>query len=217
LEESLKNIDTIIFDFDGTIADTLELGLKISNSLSEKFNFNKINSIEELEYFRNLSTQAAIKAIGISYIKLPFIAVSFRERLADSISELNPIKGIPEVLIKLSKHYQLSILTSNSEKNVVKFLKKHQLESYFSSYSTGISLFNKKRSIKALIKKHKIDSKKVLLIGDETRDIEAAKKCDLPIVSVTWGFHSKVILKSYNPTFLISEPNDLLDILNISL
>jgi phosphoglycolate phosphatase len=214
LKQSLENIETIIFDFDGTIADTLELGRKISNELAGKFHFKKINSSEELDYLRNLSTQDAIKAIGISYLKLPFVAANFRKRLAKNIDKLNPIEGIPEVIKHLSRHYQLGILTSNSENNVNDFLRNHKLESFFSHLWTGINLFNKRNSIEKLIKKHQINVQTTLLIGDETRDIEAAKKCDLPIISVTWGFHSSEILKFYTPTYLIDKPSDLLILLN---
>ncbi len=215
MKKGLENIETLIFDFDGTIADTLDLGHKIANSLSEKFKFKKINNKEELDFYRSLSTQDAIKAVGISYLKLPFVAAVFKKRLAQNIGQLNPIDGIPEVIKELAKHFNLGILTSNSKSNVKDFLSKHDLTNYFQYLATDIGIFRKKRSILSMIKTNNIDHEKTVLIGDETRDIEAANKCKLPIISVSWGFHTKDNLKSYKPNFIIDRPLELLTLLNI--
>ncbi|HNP19383.1 MAG TPA: HAD-IA family hydrolase [Fulvivirga sp.] len=215
MKKGLENIETLIFDFDGTIADTLDLGHKIANSLSGKFKFKKINGKEELDYYRNMSTQEAIKAVGVSYLKLPFVAAAFKKRLAQNIDQLNPIDGIPEVIKELAKHYDLGILTSNSKSNVKDFLSKHGLTDCFQYIATDIGVFRKKRSILSMIKTYTIDARKTVLIGDETRDIEAAKKCELPIISVSWGFHTRDNLKSHEPNYIIDNPLELLTLLNV--
>ncbi|MEQ8925504.1 MAG: HAD-IA family hydrolase [Fulvivirga sp.] len=213
MPDKLKNIETIIFDFDGTIADTLELGIKVANQLSHRYRYKQISNKEELEFYRNLSTQNAIKAIGISLVKLPFVASAFRKRLSKSIHELQPIPGINEVIKQLSVNYQLGIVTSNSRQNTMAFLNNQGLSDCFTYYSTGTRLFKKYHTIRSLLKSTKLDSAKVLLIGDETRDIEAAKKCGLPIISVAWGFHTEKVLRSYQPDYLIHEPHELITLL----
>lgn len=213
MPKNLKHIKTIIFDFDGTIADTMKLGVEISNSLSERFGYKRIKNDNDLDFYRNQSTQDALKAIGISLFQLPFIARSFRQNLNKKLDELCPIEGISEVLLRLSKDYTLGIVTSNSEKNIDQFLRKHGLTQHFKFRSTGIRLFNKSTSIKSLIRKHAFDKKSVLVIGDETRDIEAARKCELMIVSVSWGFHSFDLLRKHRPDQLVSAPKELLNLL----
>ena len=214
MSKGLKNTKTIIFDFDGTIADTMTLGVEISNHLSDRFGYKKINSNADLDFYRNQSTQDALKAIGISLVKLPFVARSFRQNLSKKIDELQPVDGICDVLSKLSKEYTLGIVTSNSERNIDAFLKKHFLEGYFKFRSTGIQLFRKSTSIKSMIRKYQLERDDVIVIGDETRDIEAARKCKLRIVSVSWGFHSSALLSKHQPDQLISTPKDLLNLLS---
>jgi phosphoglycolate phosphatase len=68
--------------------------------------------------------------------------------------------------------------------------------------------------MKKIIKLERLDKDACIYVGDETRDIEAAHRAKLPIVSVTWGFNSKKILVKYKPDFLANQPNDLLKILN---
>jgi len=213
MSNDLKHIKTIIFDFDGTIADTMKLGVEISNSLSDRFGYKKIRNNRELDFYRNQSTQEALKAIGISLVKLPFVARSFRQNLTKKLDELCPIEGISEVLSRLAQDYTLGIVTSNSEKNINLFLAKYGLDQYFQFRYTGIRLFNKSTSIKSLLKKYAFDKSSVLVIGDETRDIEAARKCQLTIVSVSWGFHTSDLLRKHCPDELVNKPKDLLNLL----
>ena len=207
------HIDTILFDFDGTIADTLKLGVEISNKLSDRFGYKKISNQEDLDFYRNQTTQEALKAIGISLVKLPFIANSFRQHLAQKLNELQPVKGMVDVVSQLSKQYTLGIITSNSSKNIDTFLKNNNLGKYFQFRSAGVQLFGKSACIKSIIKEHRLDKGKVILIGDETRDIEAARKCKLPVVSVCWGLHTCELLTKHHPDQLVRNPQDLLRLL----
>ena len=106
----------------------------------------------------------------------------------------------------------MGILTSTSEENVRKFLKKNKLELFDFIYS-GSSIFGKHKVMKSLLKKQKLKRKEVIYVGDETRDIEAAKKAKVKIISVTWGFNTKQILKKQKPDFLIDKPKELMKIL----
>ncbi len=210
----LDHIETIIFDFDGTIANTLELGVEISNSISKRYRYKKIRNNTELDFYRNLPTQQALRAIGISILKLPFVAASFRKKLAKKIHLLKPIDGIVEVIKTLSNNYTIGIVTSNSRKNTLDFVNRNGLYDHVDYYSTGIGLFQKYSTIKSLMIKNNIDGSRTLLIGDETRDIEAARKCNLPIASVCWGFHTSSALKKFNPDFILNEPTELIELLH---
>ena len=52
----------------------------------------------------------------------------------------------------------------------------------------------------------------VLYVGDEVRDIEAAKKAGIRIAAVTWGYNSKKALEAYKPDYLVTKPEELLQI-----
>lgn len=213
MSASLKNISTIIFDFDGTIADTLELAVSVSNTISDKYGYKKIGNRQELDFYRNLSTQKAIKAIGVSYFKIPVVANAFRKELAKNIHLLNPIDGITNVIKELSQSYQLGILTSNSQSNIETFLQRHDLIDCFKCFYSDIGLFKKNKLIKSIQKKDNLSSDQLLLVGDETRDVEAAHTCGLPIISVAWGFHTRAVLEKFHPDLIIEQPSELLPLL----
>lgn len=65
-----------------------------------------------------------------------------------------------------------------------------------------------------VLKQHNIDSAQAIYVGDETRDVEAAKRVAIATVSVTWGFNTRDILETYQPTHIIDTPLELVHLLN---
>lgn len=207
------NTKVIIFDFDGTLADTFDALVMISNRLALEFGYPPTTP-EEIPKLRNLSSREIIKKSGVSLFKMPFILRKVREYLHQEILNLKTIPGIQDALVQL-KHegYCLGILTSNSEENVKLFLKKHGMQDLFSFIYSETSLFSKDKSLLKLMKKNNFKSDDLLYVGDETRDIEASKKIQIKVIAVTWGFNSGEVLTKHNPDFLIEQPSELIEVL----
>ncbi|MCR5217582.1 HAD-IA family hydrolase [Treponema sp.] len=190
----------VVFDFDGTLADSVSVGLPLINSYSEKFGFKEI----DLEKSKHLSAKEIIFSADIKLWKLPYVIAYLRRRLSEKVSQIKCIEGIPELLKKLKESgFDLCILTSNSKPTVTGFLKNNNLDSYFTYIKTGVSLFGKKRAIKSLKKKLGND---MIYVGDELRDVDACRKTSTPVVSVTWGVNSPEVLEKANPGLLASSP-----------
>lgn len=201
----------LVFDFDGTIADSFPEFLKLVNHFAEKYSFRKVSE-EELSQLRDLDTMQLLKELKIPLWKLPFIVRDGRSELHKIIEIVKPIRGMKEQLTKLHKAgHILGILTSNSKKNVNTFLEKNDMQLFDFIY-TGSSLFGKDKIMKSLLKEKGFVNEDVLYVGDETRDIEASKKAKLRVIAVTWGFISRKGLEKYNPDFLIDKPEELLEI-----
>lgn len=64
--------------------------------------------------------------------------------------------------------------------------------------------------LKKIIKELKINPGEVAYIGDEARDIEAAKKAGILAVAVTWGFEGEIPLRNEDPDYLLHKPKELL-------
>ncbi|MGL5940548.1 MAG: HAD-IA family hydrolase [Waterburya sp.] len=204
----------VLFDFDGTIADTYEAIANITNQLSTEFGYKALDS-EELLLIKNLSSREIVKRSEISIFKLPFLVRRVRTELSKEIAGLNPITGIDRVLLELkNRGYVLGIVTSNIKENVEIFLAKNQLNSIFSYIYSSTAIFGKHRIINQLIKDNQLNNSDVIYVGDETRDIRSARKSNVGIVAVGWGFNSAEILQEYQPDYLIYQPQELLDAIN---
>ena len=183
----------ILFDFDGTIADTISAGLEIINSHAKKYGYKKLDG----DINTHFSALQLIKLAEIKLWKLPYLIYQLKKKLSEKSDELKILPEAPLLIEKLNESgYELGILTSNSYKTVKAFLKKYELDSYFSFLRTDVSLFGKK---KALSKAKKVLNKRIIYIGDELRDIEACRKNNIPIVSIPWGLNSFESLEEHNP------------------
>lgn len=205
-------LKVIIFDFDGTIADTLDALVSITNDLSEEFGYKRANP-DDIERLKNLSPRQIIKQSGISLFKLPGLLRKVKVRLNKEIELLTPISGISPVLIQLKKNgHLLGIITSNSKENVVIFLKANGLEEVFDFVYSGTTLFGKSKVINSFLSKEHLKPEDVIYVGDEARDIEAAKASWIKIVAVSWGFNSKELLTKHHPDFIIDAPKELIKV-----
>ncbi len=206
-------IKAVIFDFDGTIADTYQAIFNITNSLASEFGYKSLSQ-EEVSFLKNLSSREIIKQSEISLFKLPFLVKRVQRELGKQIQELIPISGMTQVLQQL-KHegYIIGIVTSNIEDNVTAFLQKNELDNYFDFINSGTTIFGKHRIINKLIKKHHLSNKEVIYVGDETRDIRSARKSDVGIIAVGWGFNSVKALRNHDPDYLVLKPKQLLEVI----
>ncbi len=202
----------IIFDFDGTIADTVDALVSIANNLAVEFNYAQITS-EEFVILKNLTSREIFKYSGIPLFKMPFLLKKVKRELKNKIPELKPIQGIPQALTELKNDgNRLGIVTSNSKDNVKEFLKVNNLDNLFEFVHPGVTIFGKTKIINNILRQKQIKTQEVIYVGDETRDIEASKKSQIKIVSVTWGFNSEAALTKENPDFLIHHPRELVEI-----
>ena len=207
------SVKVIIFDFDGTLADTLDAIVKITNRLAIEFGYKPTNP-EELAQIRNLSSREIVKKSGISIFKIPFLLKKLKENLHDDIQNLSPISGIKEALIQLKDEgHVLGILTSNSEDNVRFFLKKQGMLDLFSFIYSETTLFNKHRVLRRFMQQNHLSAEEIVYVGDETRDIEASKKIHVKVIAVSWGFNSREALAKQKPEFLIHKPSELIEVM----
>jgi phosphoglycolate phosphatase len=207
------NQKVIIFDFDGTIADTVDALVSIANRLAQEFGYKPITPTE-LANLRNLTSREIIKSSGVSVFKMPFLVKKVKAELKNKIPELKTIPGIEDALIDLyNRGYRLGIITSNSPENVNAFLKINQLDNLFEFIYSGITIFGKTTIINSVLKQKQIKPQEVIYVGDETRDIQASKKANIKVIAVTWGFNSEEVLAKQNPNFLIHQPGQLLEVI----
>jgi phosphoglycolate phosphatase len=207
-------LKAIIFDFDGTVADTFDTIVAISNRLALEFGYKQA-APEEIEQIRNLSSREIIRQSGVSIFKLPFILRKLKNELNNEISRLNPLPGIDEALSELKMQgYRLGIITSNDRENVMLFMEKNKLQELFDFIYSGANIFGKSRVINRFLKQANLTPEEVIYVGDETRDIEAAKRSQIKMIAVSWGFNSKTVLAEHNPDFLIHHPNELIQVIS---
>ena len=204
---------TLVFDFDGTIADTLGETRRILNQIGPDYGIRHIEE-HELERLRHMSLKQLVDHLEIPKRKLPALLSLGTGLMRGNITRLKLIDGMPEVLLELRKHVQrFGVLTSNATANVDLFLRTHGLREQFDFISSTSKLTGKSKHLKAIRKTFSVSPEEMLYIGDELRDVKASQKAGVPIAAVTWGFNSRQSLAAAKPDYLFDRPTDFLTLL----
>jgi phosphoglycolate phosphatase-like HAD superfamily hydrolase len=201
----------LIFDFDGTIADSFETLLGIFEEIYPRAQQITPKEIKEL---RGKTLRQIIKHFKIKSWQIPRLLLKARPLVATRMTTIKTFHGMPAALKQLHKNgHQMFILSTNSSENIAQFLKNSRLEGYFVEIYGDIGLRTKSSALKKIMKQEGIDRGDCAYIGDEVRDIEAAKKAGVMSVAVGWGFNYPEALQKTHPNFLAKSPKDLLKIL----
>jgi phosphoglycolate phosphatase len=202
----------LLFDFDGTIADSFHLAMEILEDLRPIHNLPLLTEAELYE-MRGLSIPAILSKLGISIFMLPSLIHNTKKYMHKRLNDLIPIFGMPEVLRNFKQmQIPMALLTSNSSENVLPFLDRYDCN-VFDWFDFDVNLFNKSRHIRLQVHKRKLMESNCIYIGDEIRDIKAAKDNRIPIISVTWGLNPVVLLQKHKPDYLIDTPANLLKLI----
>ena len=205
---------TLVFDFDGTIADTLGETRLIFNRLAPEYGIREVAE-HELGHLRHLSLSALLDHLEIPKRRVPALIARGTGMMRGNITRLKVIEGMSEMLVELRRHVRsFGILTSNSTANVDLFLRTHGLRDQFDFISSTSKLTGKAKHLKAILKTFSLRPGELLYIGDELRDVKAAQKAGIPIAAVTWGFNSRESLAASKPEYLFDQPVDFLRLLS---
>jgi phosphoglycolate phosphatase len=203
---------TILFDFDGTIADTVGPGVAIFNTMARKRGFLQITKENE-ESLRDQGPREVMKALEIPTFRAPFVVRGLRKGIRELVPTLKVAEGMASALLEL-KHrgHSLGIVTSNSQENVEEFLRCNNID-VFDHIQAGSGLFRKTYAIRMTILRNRLKKPEIIFVGDEIRDIEAARNASVTVVAVTWGINSKQGLLKAQPDFIVDTAKELTDLL----
>ncbi len=204
-------IKMVVFDFDGTLADTEQWTLEIYNKLAKKYGYQQF-TIYELEELKKLPFNKIISMMGVPYTKIFPLLKEGQADLKKHINDVNAFDNDLKNILCDIKHSveTVGIISSNTKKNIRKFCRDKHLSFDFIISSP---LFTKEVKIHRVIKKNKIQPQELLYVGDEIRDIEAAKKAQVKMAAAKWGYNAPQMLAEAEPDYLIDDIRDVLSII----
>lgn len=203
----------LLFDFDGTVANSIETFLKLGNDMATKYN-KPTFTMEQFQQFNQLSMKERCRQLGIPLYKIPAFTIEILKSFRHHLTTVPPVNDMFATLTKLHQDgYRMAILSSNSEVNIRAWLKIQKFD-IIDDVIASPGLFGKSRSITSLIKRNKLRHEDIVYIGDEVRDIDACKKSQIPIIAVSWGLDAHAYLLQAIPDYIAHQPSDIIRILN---
>lgn len=190
-----------IFDFDGTLSDTLPWFRGVLNDLADRFEFRRTDEAER-EALRHCGPREVLRRLGVPMWKVPAIATHLRELKRNA--EIPLFDGARELLAALAAGgVDLAMISSDSEDCIRRSLGP-QAAAHFAHYDCSAPLFGKAPKIRKAVRRFGYALNEAIYIGDEVRDSEAAAKAGVAFGAVTWGYATRTAMEACAPaeTFL---------------
>lgn len=197
----------ILFDYDGVIADSLEVYFTEFTKTCRELGIERINSKEAfLGLFDGNLVRQLIKA-GFPLRKLRALAEKYAPRLEEITSRISVFPGVTETLARLSGCYPVFIITSNSSAMVRRFTEREGLDRI-----RGVIGAEEETS---KVKKIRMARKRFpgycpYYIGDTLGDIFEARRAGAVPIGAAWGWHDIARLQRGNPQYIMKSHEELL-------
>ena len=196
-----------IFDFDGTLSNSFPWVLGAMNDVADHFKFRRV-SPDELEALRHCDAREVMRRLGISRWKLPMIARYVRTRMAADVGQIKLFAGAGEMIDQLSvEGVKLAVVSANGEGTIRAVLGDHGR--HIGAYAAGVSLFGKRGKLLRMSRLMGVPPAQSMVIGDEIRDLDAARAARMAFGAVTWGLTRGDALAERRPDALFEHMADI--------
>lgn len=200
-----------IFDFDGTLADSFSWFASTMVSMAPEFGFRSLSPVE-LEELRVLPAREIIRRLDVPMWKMPRIAARMRSLMSRDLHSLSLFPGIEQGLAALAdRGVGLSVVSSNSEENIRTVL--GPLSTSIAHYECGVSIFGKASRLRKVLRRFDVPPSGAVYVGDELRDLDAARGAGMKFGAVSWGYTRADALMKASPDLFFESPAEMLEAL----
>lgn len=211
----MQKFDGIIFDIDGTIADTNRLIFDSFNYITKKY-INKDYKDEEIvEYFGPPEDVIIKELMGEEFLNAQKDYYDFYDENHNELADIH--EGMREIVIDLqNKGLPLGIFTGKGQRTTQITLEKIGILDLFDHIVTGDDVDEHKPSpagIKLFLDKYGLKPERVLMIGDSTGDVKASRGAGVKIASVLWDSYAKDQVLALNSDYYFHTVQELADFL----
>jgi phosphoglycolate phosphatase len=199
----------VIFDFDGVIADSMNLWFTINTACNPDFSRQDFESMSYGNFFDAFESDKPTTTFTPS--------PTYHQDYSDGLHKLAITDDIKNILIQISSDHHICIVSSGSEGVIQSFLKQEGVSHLFSEILGYETHKRKTIKFKQILEKYDMHPSSVIFITDTLGDINEAHEVEVRSIGVTWGLHSKAILERGKPHAIVHVREDLLDAIHASL
>jgi len=175
--------------------------------MANEFGFRRVAD-GEIEGLRRLPPRELLHRLGVPLWKIPPIARRMRRLKADAIADIPLFTGAEATLRALAANgVRLALVSSDNEANARAQL--GDLAGLFSHFACGASLFGKARKFRRVLRQAGVAAADAISIGDEIRDIEAARTAGVASGAVAWGYADPAALADARPDHMFATMKDI--------
>ena len=217
LNPMYKHLTTVLFDFDGTVFDTVEGITKSIQYAIQKHGWDA--EPEELRCFAGPPlVDKFMEVYSVSREEGEQLVREFRERYVPvGVYESRPFPGIRELLKALrTAGKKIGLATSKPQAMAELLLEQSGLKDCFDvivGSGGGVNNDAKWQITMRAMERCGSAPEESILIGDTKYDVEGAKSCGIPCIGVRWGYAAEGELEAAGAAAVVETPEELADLL----
>ena len=200
----------LIFDLDGTLADSFPFFLRVHDELARRHGFRAIGD-DHVEPLRRLTTRQMLARSGLPAWRLPLVGRDFVAAMKQA-DDVRAFPGVADVLPRLAQRATLALVTSNSREVATQVLGA-ELMALFAHVDGGASIFGKARRLRRVLAAVGVPARDAIYIGDQVADAEGARDAGVAFGAVDWGYAAPETLAACHPAHRFHTVNDLENLL----
>jgi phosphoglycolate phosphatase len=196
-----------IFDMDGTLSDSFPWFLSVINQVADKHRFQRVTE-DRIDEMRSVGAGELVRMLGVPKWRIPLIIRDMRKMKAEQIDRISLFPGVDRMFDELkARGVTICVVSSDNEDNVRRVL--GPLDDRVSYFACAAGLFGKTAKFQRILELTGISVDDTLSIGDEIRDIDAAREAGVDFGAVSWGYTSAAALNARAPNFMFSRMDDI--------
>lgn len=202
--QSAKLFQLLIFDWDGTIADSLHHIVRSVRFAADKMDFPEKND-GEIKNIIGLGLEEAMECLypGIDNLQRSSMVEHYRAYYFSTTSDgINLFPGVEETIKDLHANgFDLAVATGKSRRGLDRALEDSGLSEYFHYTRCADETFSKPhpQMLEEIIDIFALDKDKVLMIGDSEHDLQMAINAGISSAAVTYGAQDSEYLLKFKP------------------
>jgi phosphoglycolate phosphatase len=202
----------VIFDLDGTLVDSFPWFLRNINGVADRFGFRRVTA-DDISPLRRAGLREIFERLDVPRRKLPAIVRYMRRLKTEQAADIALFPGVDALLCALADAgVRLALVSSDNEVNARLQLGAANA-ALFSAFDCGASLFGKAAKFRRVVRRAATRPAGAIAIGDEVRDIEAARTAGIACAAVSWGYSAPEALHAHKPDIVFERIVDIAPVL----
>ena len=198
-----------MFDFDGVIADSLEITHRATVAALEEHGLHHLVTedvvlrLVESNWFEAFRRMGAPSSVARAVDAM--VAADVRA------GEMRPYDDIPEVIARLADRQRFLLIVTSNRSDIVEEFLSHWSITGIEEILGGDKGESKVPKLRHAIERYPHDD--AWFVGDSVGDVDEGRAAGVTTVAVAWGWHSKDQLLQSRPDHIAHTPMELLQLL----
>jgi HAD superfamily hydrolase (TIGR01509 family) len=211
MTQSKRPITSLLFDWDGTLVDSAQLGL-----IAFERSFTELGLLFDHELYHAVYSPnwySVYEAMGLPKEKWDTADQLWNQHYGEQTAQ--PIAGARETIIELKrKGYRLGIVSSGTECRVVREVKALALDNLFEAVICNEQMTNKKphpEGLETALQSLGCLREQAAYVGDSPEDIEMGQRAGMLTIGVRSDYPTSWKLETARPDIFLNSLRELLD------